>query len=155
MGFICICNTQHRWKHAPVLVATWMQPLNNEGDHTQYPCERFCTHLQRVCLYFLLPTSYLWHNKPSVEEEIYSRICHQTNVHIDITKVRFTDSTTQHRPATVRNRSTRPVQPLPTSFVVQQQNIDVPSSISIFPQCWRRRRLCGLRLRYFQLNMSM
>ena len=63
-------TTKHRWKHALVLVATWMQPLSNEGEHTLYPCERFCNHLQCLCVYFLISTLYLWQNKPLVEEEI-------------------------------------------------------------------------------------
>ena len=52
------------------LVATWLQPLNNEGEWFWYLCERLCTTLQRLCIYFLVPTSCFWHNKPSVQEEI-------------------------------------------------------------------------------------
>ena len=117
------------------LVAAWLQPLNNEGEQLWYLCERLCTTLQRLCIYFHVPTSCFWHNKPSVQEEIqvlHLPSNHHSHCHYEC---QFTHLTPQHNHVMVRDRHTRPIQPLPSSLDVQRQNIDVSSSISIFPTC--------------------
>ena len=75
-----------------------------------------------------------------------------TTFHIDITKVRFVHSTPQHKHTMLRNQYTRPIQPLPTSLDVQQQNIDVSSSIFIFLTCGAA---AAVWLSYWHVNKSM
>ena len=72
---------------------------------------------------------------PQYKGRFKSCIWVQTIIHIDITKVQFVHLTIQHSHAMARDRCTWPIQPLPASLDVHQQNIDVSSSISIFPTC--------------------
>ena len=118
------------------LIATWLQPLSNVGHRTYYLCDRVCTPLRRLCVYLLVPTSYSWHNKPSVQEEI--QVSHLTLHHLSHWhyESQFVHSTPHHKLATVHKRCTRPVQLLPTSLDVQRQNIDVSSSIFLISKYW-------------------